>query len=724
MNMKAGWERIAFDGTPIYVRPDAPDWFVLNQATDDALLRLSRQGENSSEIKDLLMRIDDPTEDFYDFRNEQLELDSLRECWFHLTNRCNMKCGHCMFKSSPHARDELSKVDCSRMIHEAYELGCRLYYFTGGEPFLSGAFSTSLRETLGLSDTHAVILTNLSLISQKKGLLREVPRERLHFQVSIDGLGANHDSLRGPNAYRRLKNDLNTLKALGFPVTLSMTVTHRNVHEMEKVIDVASLMGISNVHYLWLFQKGNADNTLFVKPGKIFSHLKDAQKLSEKAVVKIDNVEILRPQVFSCPGTRYDLSNAGWQSLAVGPDGYIYPTPALIYTKEMRCGHIREGLQQVWRNSEALKRVRGASLNSSEAYRRNPLRYIVGGGDIDHSYIHGGRITDSDPYVELYNSIFKWLTVREANRFGTDGYPSIRPRMGETLGDCPAEGNRIFFTHPNCVLSLPGNDNRTRINQFYSRAAEDTQEEILNLVISDITYTDNIPLKIKYNETLRGECIGGALKYNDLFGLLNDIGFSHSRIVSGYHYREVKGYDFYSVTYRANKPASGRTPVLYGFPEFNAVMAAVETEPTCACFVTPNQKHQVRLSGKTAKKTGCMVCGAAVGVGIAFSILLAASPYDGDKRRKVQQVTQKVLAEIAAYDAPRCCQRDCWIALKAASRLLKKELGVELALHRIACEQYVLNKECIYGQCPLWPRREQIAVKRGMKGHAPPSSRG
>jgi len=963
------WQRIEYDHIPIYVRPEIPDWFVPNEAADKALVRLVTNGKTAPEIQDLLKRIGSPEKASSFFRAEHLRLDALKECWLHMTNRCNLECRHCMFKSSPRERDELGPEDCSRIIKEAYELGCRLFFFTGGEPLLAEAFSQSVQDVLQFPDTHLVLLTNLSLLSGKKDFFRLLPQDRLHFQVSVDGMESSHDALRGPKAFRQLGENLETLGELGFPVTLSMTVNRSNVGEMEAIIAYAARHGVSNVHFLWLFRKGNAEESLSVDPETIFRNLKAAQERAERLGVKIDNIESLRSQVFSCPGTRYDLSNAGWQSLAVGPDGQVYPTPALVYTESMRCGPVSSGLKEVWGKSPVLKAVRSACLDSSEIYRANPFRYMIGGGDIDHSYLASGQIAGNDPYGELYTNIAKDLIVGEARRYETDGYPAFRLKMGEKLGDCPVEGSAVFFTHSNCVLTLPGRDIHTRVNRFYTQAAEDMQEDILNpvcyeegliahipeemryrsygcgspvleagiregeivvdlgsgtgiecfiagkltgpqgrvvgvdmgdamldiaektrtrvmdslsydnirfkkafleslpledrsidlvisncvlnlspdkrrvfqeiyrvlkpegrLMISDITYDQDIPLEIKYNEKLRGECIGGALRYQDLFGLLNDIGFSHSRIRSGYPYRTVKGYDFYSITYSAVKPKENQKPVLYDFPDFRSLMKEVETEPTCACFAaqeTPSPKmvlnnvphrsgctvcgaellyfesnrklschycgrslpanarcanghfvcdschsadavgviRQVCLNsrepdavvlmqsvrshpqfrihgpehhslvpaviltalrnagnditddqivtaierGQTIAGGACAflgVCGAAVGVGIAFSVLIGATPYDGEKRQAVQQATQEVLGKIASYDAPRCCQRDSWLALQAASRILEAKLGKFLKTDQvIACKQFSQNKECILNRCPLWPYR-------------------
>ncbi len=123
--------------------------------------------------------------------------------------------------------------------------------------------------------------------------------------------------------------------------------------------------------------------------------------------------------------------------------------------------------------------------------------------------------------------------------------------------------------------------------------------------------------------------------------------------------------------------------------------------------VTKDQITTAIQRGQTVMGGACAflgACGAATGVGIAVSLLLGASPYDGKKRQTAQQATQRVLGVIASYDAPRCCQRDCWLALREAVAILRNwpEMSFE-ANHPITCEQFSDNKECIHYRCPLWP---------------------
>jgi hypothetical protein len=97
------------------------------------------------------------------------------------------------------------------------------------------------------------------------------------------------------------------------------------------------------------------------------------------------------------------------------------------------------------------------------------------------------------------------------------------------------------------------------------------------------------------------------------------------------------------------------------------------------------------------------ICGAAVGAGTAFSIILDGNPLKGDVRQLSQIVTGKVLAEITKYNGACCCQRDSWIALKKVGELSKQYLPVILKTdYEMNCRQKRLNKECLGKICPVF----------------------
>ena len=124
--------------------------------------------------------------------------------------------------------------------------------------------------------------------------------------------------------------------------------------------------------------------------------------------------------------------------------------------------------------------------------------------------------------------------------------------------------------------------------------------------------------------------------------------------------------------------------------------------------VTEEQIVAAIRRGETVTGGACAylgVCGAASGVGIAASLLLGADPLDGRARQAGQRAVARVLEAVAAYDeAPRCCQRDAWTAIREATVLLPALTGLTLrSSHDLVCRQWRANAECIRESCPLWP---------------------
>ena len=490
----ASYHRLESEKIPIYINPEKPDWFIPT-AKADFIIRMAKEGEPLSKvalkfserfggaichaqtlINNLFARFGTAPGEAYKGRVYYRSLKNLKECWFHITNQCNMACNHCMFSSDEGLHESLAYDDLVGAIKEAFALGCKVFYFTGGEPFVYKDFTSICDEILNEEDAHIVVLTNGKNLRKFSQWLHKAPRERVHFQVSIDGLESNHNALRGNGSYEQLMDSLDFLKSLDFAATLAMAVNKMNVEDIASIVDIAERYAIKNVHYLWLFVKGKANENLFAQPKVIFNELVKAYERSQEKEVLIDNVEILKSQVFSLPGTKFDLSNAAWESIAVGPDGAIYPSPALIGEKELAAGRISDGLERVWKNSPVFEKIRAATLIEDRASKNNPLKYFVGGGDIDHSYSAGKTFVGADPYTELYNLIVPYLLSQEADSYGNNGSAGMLCRMGERLYECDEESASVGFTHSNCVLSLPGKDGYYLVKSFYSHAAESVNE--------------------------------------------------------------------------------------------------------------------------------------------------------------------------------------------------------------------------------------------------------
>ena len=82
-----------------------------------------------------------------------------------------------------------------------------------------------------------------------------------------------------------------------------------------------------------------------------------------------------------------------------------------------------------------------------------PLKFILGGGDSDHSYMHSGEFTGHDPYLPMHENAALWLIAREAKRQSADGPPRLRLKMGDILESCGAHGE-VATIHSNCLLAV------------------------------------------------------------------------------------------------------------------------------------------------------------------------------------------------------------------------------------------------------------------------------
>ena len=98
-------------------------------------------------------------------------------------------------------------------------------------------------------------------------------------------------------------------------------------------------------------------------------------------------------------------------------------------------------------------------------------------------------------------------------------------------------------------------------------------------------------------------------------------------------------------------------------------------------------------------------CGAAVGIGIAVSVLTNATPLTGKERGLALGATALALSKLLD-DQPRCCKRSSRIAVEAAVNYLEDKLGIKLGQPKlIPCTYTIRNQQCAKGECPYYPKQ-------------------
>lgn len=482
-DMKDNWQRIVFDETPIYFYKHSADWFVPNAKADEIL----QEARGDVAYQKLLSRISLPNPKVYTKPNHKAQ--KLNEFWLHVTNRCNIECTHCLFSSSNHDKDTLSLALMQKHIKEAHELGCRLFVLSGGEPFVREDITQLIEFILEQKETKVVVLTNAMLL-QKVLSKKPLDRTKISFQISLDGLPQEHDSIRGKGSFAKLEKNLLWLKENGYNFSISTCITAENLHHLEEIVELITYFGATHIHFLWYFLEGRAKDDSFMQNEEIYKALLKAHTKAKALGIFIDNFEALKTQIFAPKGTVHDGSSSGRSSIALGYDGHFYPSAATVGMCElvMEGQSLQEALQ-----SPVARQIQATSI----LHVNSTMRFILGGGDLDHSFSHAKTFMGDDPYEPLLQMLALYLIFEEAKRFDNASSPALCLEMGDILYTCGASEG-VAHTHANCLLATGESESLSFVKEFYTEAANEDKEDILNPACYEEEYLSHIPSKYRF----------------------------------------------------------------------------------------------------------------------------------------------------------------------------------------------------------------------------------
>lgn len=509
----------------VWLVPGAPLWFVPNQAAQRLLERtkgsLDRQRlmaawlelwhedvatasfEVDSFVESLCLQKELPV---YKGR-KYLPLSALKEIWFHLTDDCNLRCRHCLFADNFAKKRSLSTEIILQTIKEALGLGLRLVCFTGGEPFCYPDFSGLVRRILALdSQLQVAVLTNGTLLDNHQASFKDLDRDRFHLQISLDGVESVNDVIRGSGTYNRVMAGIRATHDAGVSSSISLALNPVSLEKAQDFVTEMAGLPVQNLHLMWHFPRGNGRDMAIDLSAET---IREITALVSKALslgISVDNQDAILSAVFSPPMTRFDLGSAGFEVIAVAPDGSIYPSPALVDADTFRAGNVSDGIEKVWRNSPVFEAVRAMSWTENSHLKDDPWGFVLGGGDMDHFLARAsfpsqaeflkdsGRFLESDPYYSIYKA-FAISAIEDACKGITDmkdKRPGLLLKMGDVTADCPSAAE-INFNHCNCLLSLAQTGHHRLISQFYAKRAIEADNAILNPVPCPQGYEDIIP---------------------------------------------------------------------------------------------------------------------------------------------------------------------------------------------------------------------------------------
>ena len=132
------------------------------------------------------------------------------------------------------------------------------------------------------------------------------------------------------------------------------------------------------------------------------------------------------------------------------------------------------------------------------------------------------------------------------------GYQNVQFKHGY-LENVPLKDETADLLTSNCVVNL--SPDKKKVFQEVKRVLKDGGR----FVISDIVAEAPVPEEMEKDKELWGECISGALTEKEFLEFSKDAGFYGLEILKKTFFKEVQGYNFWSVTLRGWKRKKGKT---------------------------------------------------------------------------------------------------------------------------------------------------------------------
>lgn len=153
------------------------------------------------------------------------------------TRRCNLRCVHCYTDScNQEYPGELTGEEGRALIDDLAAFGIPALLFSGGEPLMR-------RDLFDLA-AYAVAKGLRPVLSTNGTLITETVARRLkeigfiYVGISLDGLERVNDAFRGvPGAFRQAMAGFRNCQAVGQRVGLRLTLTRRNVQDLDGIFD-------------------------------------------------------------------------------------------------------------------------------------------------------------------------------------------------------------------------------------------------------------------------------------------------------------------------------------------------------------------------------------------------------------------------------------------------------------------------------------------------------
>jgi radical SAM protein with 4Fe4S-binding SPASM domain len=286
-----------------------------------------------------------------------------------VTLRCDLACRHCGSRAGKGRPDELNTAEALDLVDQLYELGVREISLIGGEVYLRDDWTTIARAIVDKGISCGIVTGGRSFDRARAQAAKDAGVGAV--SVSVDGLEASHDRLRGAaGSFQAALAALEHLEAVGLARSANTQINRWNLHDIPAVLEEVAARGIHawQIQFTVAMARAADHPSMLLQPYQLLEVMPMIARLKARADelgVRIwsgNNVGYYGPYeklLYEGTATGHHLScGAGSSGLGIEANGDIKGCPSLP-TADYVGGNVRDlRLVQIWEQTAPLRFTR------------------------------------------------------------------------------------------------------------------------------------------------------------------------------------------------------------------------------------------------------------------------------------------------------------------------------------------------------------------------------
>ena len=311
-----------------------------------------------------------------------------------ITNKCNLHCKHCNMNSGRANSDELSLIECKKLIDELAENKVQKIMFSGGEPLSRKDFFEIANYAFSKGIT--ISMTTNSLLLTDEIITNELYKFEM-VRVSLDGNNEEmHEFIRNKKgSYNETLNNIKKMVKLGINVGIVTCISKKNIDSLNDMAMMLDELKIKRWYLPLLAPSGRGAEIAneALSPLETKDFLISISKISNEVSFDIN----LDTPYYVLLKKDYDIKNinsacpAAVSEMVILSNGDISPCCQLPIISG-NC--LREGISDVWNNSKVFTEFRNRNLLKGNCAKCKFI--MVCGGCRANAYIKYGDYLEGD----------------------------------------------------------------------------------------------------------------------------------------------------------------------------------------------------------------------------------------------------------------------------------------------------------------------------------------